>query len=135
MESLLSPGLVILIRRHLDTKVDQVDGAHVNFIRIWQEDGMNRWRWEYVGTSCDDFKNVAKTTAAGRINNNQCTEEKGKTVFDSNQSVGKAGDTHIIRAMKELTGQPCCDMGLPDWGLDTCLEMFRTSDDCDMTKP
>lgn len=122
------------MRRHLATKVDKIDGAHVNFISIREEAGMNRWRWEYGGASCDDFKNAAKTTAAGRINNNQCTEEKGKTVFDSNQSVGIAGDTHIIRAMKDLTGQSCCDMGLPDWGLDTCLEMFRTSEDCDMIK-
>lgn len=134
MESSLSQSLVILIRRHLATTVDKIDGAHANFIRIQEEDGMNRWRWQYAGASCDDFKNAAKTTAAGRINNNQCIDEEGKTFFDTNQSVGIAGDTHIIRAMKELTGQSCCDMGLPDWGLDTCLEMFRTSDGCDMTQ-
>ncbi|KAJ5921878.1 hypothetical protein N7516_009581 [Penicillium verrucosum] len=113
-------------------KVDHIDDTHANFIKLWKEDGMNRWRWQYAG-NCDDYKNAIKTSS-GSINNFRCLEKDGKQFFDTNMVVGFAGDRDIIRAIKELTEQSCCDLGLPVWARDTCLEMFRASDECDMTK-
>lgn len=111
--------------------MDHIDGTHANFIKLWKEDGMNRWRWQHAG-NCDDYKNAIKAID-GSTNNFRCLEKDGKKFFDTNMAVGWAGDRSIIRGIKELTEQSCCDLGLPQWGLDQCLEMFRASDQCDMT--
>lgn len=100
---------------------DAVDGSHANFIKLWKEDGMNRWRWAYAGALCDDFKNSVKTRS-GSLNNFRCLEKDGKLLFDTNMVVGSAGDSSIITAVKAITRQPCCDLGLPDWGMDRCLQ-------------
>ena len=106
---------------------DAVEGSHANFLKLWKEDGMNRWRWAFAGASCDEFKNSIKKRS-GSINNFQCYEKDGKRVFDTNMGVGSVGDGAIITGVKAITRQPCCDLGLPDWGMDRCLADFVDDD-------
>lgn len=101
--------------------IDWVDGSHANFIKLWKEDGMNRWRWAYAGATCDEFKHAVKTRSGGTVNNYRCLKKDGKLLFDTNMVVGSAGDISIISAIKAITRQPCCDLGLPAWGMDRCL--------------
>ncbi|PLB41872.1 alpha/beta hydrolase [Aspergillus candidus] len=76
-------------------KVDHIGGTHANFIKLWKEDAMNRWRWQYAG-KCDDYKNALKTNY-GSTNNFRCLEKDGKKYFDTNMVVGVAGDPYLTR--------------------------------------
>lgn len=98
-----------------------VDGSHANFIDLWKEDGLNRWRWQYACATCDDFKNSLEVPDGGG-NNYHCFDEDDKSFFEVNQVVGVAGDSTMIASVKRVTRQPCCDLGLPDWGMDRCLQ-------------
>ncbi|KAJ5250197.1 hypothetical protein N7489_000607 [Penicillium chrysogenum] len=61
-----------------------VDGSHANFIDLWKEDGLNRWRWQYACATCDDFKNSLEVPDGGG-NNYHCFDEDDKSFFEVNQ--------------------------------------------------
>ena len=104
-----------------------VDGSHAGFISLKQEAGMNRWRWEFAGATCDDFKKSLEVLEGGG-NNYNCSDEEDKPFFEVNQVVGPAGDKSMVTAVKRVTRQPCCDLGLPDWGMDRCLQDSNDED-------
>lgn len=88
---------------------------------------MNRWRWQFGGATCDDFKKSLEVPEGGG-NNYNCFDEDDKSFFEVNQVVGPAGDKSIVTAVKRVTRQPCCDLGLPDWGMDRCLQEATDED-------
>ena len=88
---------------------------------------MNRWRWEFAGATCDDFKKSLEVLEGGG-NNYNCSDEEDKPFFEVNQVVGPAGDKSMVTAVKRVTRQPCCDLGLPDWGMDRCLQDSNDED-------
>ncbi|KZN88107.1 hypothetical protein EN45_066780 [Penicillium chrysogenum] len=80
-----------------------VDGSHANFIDLWKEDGLNRWRWQYAGATCDDFKNSLEVPDGGG-NNYHCFDEDDKSFFETSDWTWDCMGPAAQRQMQSLPG-------------------------------
>ncbi|PGG98424.1 hypothetical protein AJ79_08863 [Helicocarpus griseus UAMH5409] len=110
-----------------DIQLQSRDRGHANFLELREESGLNRWRWQFAGASCDEFRETTAPEGTGASQNFQCweTDQKGTWNYDVSEAEGESGDRAVILGVVKVTLQSCCDMGLPDWAVKTCIKFFE----------